>query len=372
MLEEIFTEEEVSFLYKNAVDNSSKVTWEMLKDKGFILYGIGLASKQILSILEENGLVPLWIIDQKFVGTFYKGIEIFSSESLANCDEEYVLISGVYSRESMLDVCRAYNKKNLVFFQNLPTAPPGYLIPHNFLEELNTNSSYKKLYNLVADEESKNVLRDIFAFRITHIFEFLQKYTPEDHYRPKGLKHLFDYSVFCDCGAYNGDTFLQWINDTEIQHNKYIGIEASKKNYKDLEKTVSSFLSIEKQLYYCALGKEKGKAFFNENDTGATFSSRGDEVEVCLLNELLPDKGSVFIKMDLEGAETDTINGLKSFLQQKEQEKKGKTILAISIYHYPDELYSIPLLILEYAPSAKIYIRHHTKIQTETVCYAVI
>jgi len=71
-----------------------------------------------------------------------------------------------------------------------------------------------------------------------------------------------------------------------------------------------------------------------------------------------------FIKMDVEGAETDAINGAKQIL------KKYKPKLAISTYHKPDDFWSLPLLIKNINTDYKFMFAHHSPIQWESVIYA--
>jgi len=51
---------------------------------------------------------------------------------------------------------------------------------------------------------------------------------------------------------------------------------------------------------------------------------------------------------------------------------KNKLKLAICIYHDFRHLWEIPLYIKELVPEYKIYLRHHTDLAYETVCYAMI
>ena len=51
--------------------------------------------------------------------------------------------------------------------------------------------------------------------------------------------------------------------------------------------------------------------------------------------------------------------------------RRDKPRMAICIYHKPEDLYEIPLLIKALVPEYKLYIRHHGVFQYETVLYAV-
>jgi hypothetical protein len=70
--------------------------------------------------------------------------------------------------------------------------------------------------------------------------------------------------------------------------------------------------------------------------------------------------------MDLEGTEIDALYGAKNTIIQ------NKPKLAISIYHTSEHLYEIPLLIHEWVPEYKLYVRHHTDTCADTVLYAVV
>ena len=70
--------------------------------------------------------------------------------------------------------------------------------------------------------------------------------------------------------------------------------------------------------------------------------------------------------MDIEGAEVNALLGAE------ENIKKQKPKLAICVYHKPEHLWKIPLYIKKIVPDYKLYIRHHTNQEYETVCYAVL
>jgi hypothetical protein len=60
-----------------------------------------------------------------------------------------------------------------------------------------------------------------------------------------------------------------------------------------------------------------------------------------------------FIKMDIEGAEIDALNGAIRQIQ------KNKPKLAISLYHKLPDLLDIPKLVKSFVPEYKLYLRHH-------------
>lgn len=71
-----------------------------------------------------------------------------------------------------------------------------------------------------------------------------------------------------------------------------------------------------------------------------------------------------FIKMDIEGAETEALIGCKETIQH------FRPKLAISIYHKKDDIWRIPQMIREMNPDYKFYIKHNSRSSLETILFA--
>lgn len=71
-----------------------------------------------------------------------------------------------------------------------------------------------------------------------------------------------------------------------------------------------------------------------------------------------------YIKMDIEGFETDALNGAAGTI------RKFKPKLAISAYHRDYDLWKLPALILKLNPEYRIYFGHHSPKSWEAVYYA--
>ncbi len=72
-----------------------------------------------------------------------------------------------------------------------------------------------------------------------------------------------------------------------------------------------------------------------------------------------------FIKMDIEGAEMDAIDGASKIIRE------FKPRLAISVYHKPDDLWEIPIKLKSINPGYELYFGHHSPVLWESVIYAV-
>jgi hypothetical protein len=72
-----------------------------------------------------------------------------------------------------------------------------------------------------------------------------------------------------------------------------------------------------------------------------------------------------FIKLDIEGAEQDAIDGAKNTI------KKHCPIIACCIYHKAEDWHKISQKILSINNNYKIYIRHYMEGIFETVMYFI-
>jgi hypothetical protein len=69
--------------------------------------------------------------------------------------------------------------------------------------------------------------------------------------------------------------------------------------------------------------------------------------------------------MDIEGSEVAALQGASMIVRD------FKPRLAISAYHRPDDLWTIPEIIRKTNPKYKIFFGHHSPMQWESVYYAV-
>ncbi len=89
------------------------------------------------------------------------------------------------------------------------------------------------------------------------------------------------------------------------------------------------------------------------------------KAQVVRLDDELADERISLVKMDIEGYEAAAIKGCEKLIKQY------KPALAICVYHQMSDIWEIPLLIKSIVPEYKLYLRHHSKTQVETVLYAI-
>lgn len=117
---------------------------------------------------------------------------------------------------------------------------------------------------------------------------------------------------------------------------------------------------------------EKGYcAYFGESDgtqiiSDAATNQNAQQCQLDALDHVLEGKRISVLKLDIEGAEINGLNGAKNIITRQ------KPKLAICLYHRPEDLWEIPGRIHEMNPAYKMIIKHHSMANfTDTVLYAV-
>ena len=94
-------------------------------------------------------------------------------------------------------------------------------------------------------------------------------------------------------------------------------------------------------------------------------AEQGDEVIEADTIDNLTGETADFIKMDIEGAELQALQGAKNTI------KKCHPVLAVCVYHKCDDLWVIPEYIKSIDSTYQFYLRAYSKYSQELVLYAI-
>jgi FkbM family methyltransferase len=226
---------------------------------------------------------------------------------------------------------------------------------------------FQKVYKLLEDEKSKNTYKAVIEFRRTYKYKAIKEYEFNPQYFVDEI-FKYDNEVFVDGGAYTGDTIFNMLKDVPIKAIKKIyAWEPDKGNGEILKNEVGKVLKNKEVIVECIpclMYRDKTILNFSASANGGSHIEQGGDssVDADTIDNRCAD--ATFIKMDIEGAEIDALYGAKKTIM------RNKPKLAISIYHMDEHLYEIPLLIHEWVPEYRLYIRHHSNNKADTVVYA--
>lgn len=226
-------------------------------------------------------------------------------------------------------------------------------------------------FDLLADDAS----RDVLLAKLRGFLDFSpgfgrQKYYEDvcrgDQYFQDDLIHFTEASVLVDCGAYTGDTMQDFLR-RGLLFRKYIAYELSRRNYEVLRAVMQDAPARSALLAYnCGVGARNEQVRYDDVVSASAVSSAGTMGEIVRMDDHLRDEAVTFIKMDIEGAEMGALRGATDLI------RRCRPALAVCTYHSISDLFEIPLCIHSLVPEYRLYLRHHTPVFCETVCYAVI
>lgn len=255
------------------------------------------------------------------------------------------------------------------FFNELRDASSDEILNSRAYITLNNLEKCKEVYELLADELSRKVFIRLLAKKIIDCKFFCDIYSPNEYF-DKSLIQLSDNEVFFDVGAYDGDTVEDFIKNCENKYNYIYAFEPDNSKFPQLVKSAAMHKNV--AFLNVGLYDETGKVRFRNCVWGSSHVCEADDATGDSLDyeEKLVIKGDVlnleptFIKMDIEGAELKALSGLEKTI------KSNHPQLAICAYHKPEDLWLVPLNIKKIDCDYKIFLRHHSYTDSETVCYA--
>lgn len=184
----------------------------------------------------------------------------------------------------------------------------------------------------------------------------------------EALKPSASREIFADAGGFDGKTterFLQWCGGNGYAYC----FEADRANIAAIRRNLAGYDNCE--IVPKALWSETKVLWMNmKGSCGSSITAEtggGDlqAVEAAALDDFYKDIPVTFLKMDIEGAELEALRGAARVISETHPK------LAVSIYHKPEDIWTLPKQILEYYPGYQLYLRHYSFGWYDTVLYAV-
>ena len=278
----------------------------------------------------------------------------------------------VASHRALLPVRRLRNMgfTNVAPFLLLQELDPVRFPPHMFhdglLEDLVDNvPRYRELGEIVADDRSRAVLAAVIDYRLNADPEVLDSIVEWDLYGPNNLLKYGMDEVYVDGGAYDGDSIRLFIKRVDDRFAKVIAFEPDPVTFRRLKANFAS----EPRVQPVNAGLHRAKAmlrFDGAGTRGSVLTATGaTTVSVVGLDEVLNGERVSYVKLNIEGAEIDALEGGAASIRQWAPK------LAIAAYHVPDHLWRVPATIRGLRPDYRIYFRQHDGGIIETVIYAL-
>lgn len=361
------------------LEEREKSIFKLLLGKEIYLYGAGHIGKCVADMLEENNIEIKGIIDsdEQKRGTLVYGKYICKSlDDIKICDDTVVLVT---SNKGYREIFETYKKyRNNLINPGFSMASKISYIKENLYECSSekcreVREKVSAVFDLLEDEESKKtyyqVCKSIFLSKVGEtLYEEAFTELPEYFFDEFMKSKVCD--KFVDCGAYDGDTFELYYEYMKGKFDKAYLFEMDDDMYKLLVSNIENKFGNAKEKIKCINAGVSDKcstvltSIVSENGMWKIDNSGYKQATLVTLDEEVKEEVN-FIKMDIEGAELSAIMGARNIIA------KQKPNLAVCIYHKPNDLWEIPMIIKELNPSYKLYIKHHSFFCQDTILYAV-
>lgn len=350
--------------------------------KRLVLFGAGNMGRRVLAKLREDGIEPLAFSDnqpQKW-GKSVDGLLVVSPEEAARLfGRNASFIVTIYNSQQHSFAETRKQLTGLACDNVVPLVPLRWKYHEAFLPYFHDDLPHKLLchgipiretFDLWSDDESRQEYVANIAWRLHADVDLLGKPLCDQQYFPHGLFELTAREFFVDVGAYDGDTLQQFLALRGENFRRVLALEPDPDNFRRLtafHSTLPASLQSKIELRPIAVGGQTCRLPFRAGDgvQSAVDAQGSVEVECARLDDLLAGSQPTYIKMDVEGAELDALNGARHSIE------RDLPILVICVYHRPDHLWRIPLLIQSFSIKYRLFLRPHAAEGWDLVCYAI-
>lgn len=337
-----------------------------------VIFGAGYIGDAYVRLLNENqiGIRAISDNDPGKWGKKISGIPVVPPETLKRLPSDMQFIIAIMHYHAVQKQLQDMGFSKIWPHMYFPTFYPEKFSNHYFHSGiaiiLKNREKIREVFSFLADDFSGQTYLNIIKHHLTLDRKYLQGYVSDikkEYYRD--VFSLTGNEVFIDGGAYDGDTVLKFLDAVRGKYTAVFAFEPDKNVFRQLKENLGRLRLHDLHPENCGLGRKRALlSFESEGTISGRISEKGNStIRVVPLDDYI-DYRPTFIKMDIEGAEPEALLGSKKILA------KYKPKLAICLYHRPEHLWEIPLLIKKLNNKYKLFIRHYSETVHETVCYA--
>ncbi len=340
--------------------------WHYLAEsyRPIYVYGMGDGGDKMLRAMERYGIrcAGFFASDGFVRGQVFHGERVmaFSEVAEKHGGDFIALMAFGSKRPDVIEYVTKIAQKCEFYIPELPVVGENLFDAEFYSTH---KSEFDAARSLFADDLSREVFDEVIAYRIDGRIEHLlapsMSTTEEDALREIGCESFTDC---LDLGAYTGDTVKILIAIQRelgrVNLKRITALEPERHSHKKLESYLASLESetgIVCRAYNACAGDFCGRVEFSGGrGRGSRASSVGKTTSVeSLCADAIEGISPDYIKYDVEGAEYAALIGSRRLIEQ------GRPTLNIALYHRPEDLYKLPILVHEICADYRLLLRRH-------------
>lgn len=334
--------------------------WKRLKEaeKPIVMYGMGDGAEKIMKVMDNMGIKPKeFMASDEFVrGHSFLGYQVKKLSEIQAIYEDFIIVVCFGSNlPSVTSRLYELSEKYELYAPDVP------VVGEDIFDEVYAKeheAELKKVRKLLADEKSKEVFDSLINYKFSGDISLLKSCeTPLEE--AESLLKIGKEETYVDLGAYNGDTVERFLR---LTNKEFAEIYAVEPDYRNFSRMVRRNYALGRGIFYpvnAAAWNENTQLMFRKsggrNSSACNQYGRGAQVKVegITVDKMLGEKKPTLIKIDVEGAEREALEGASEVIS------KYRPRLVLSVYHRTSDLFTLPLLVKEMNSGYKLYLRHH-------------
>lgn len=348
------------------LDEIDSCMWDYLRqtDKKIVLYGMGDGAEKIKSVLDDIGVqvADIMASDEFVRGHSFLGFRVKKLSEIEQLYGDSFLILVCFGSQlpEVMEHIYSIAEKHELYAPNVPVVGEG-LFTLDYARE--HRSELEKVYSMLADEQSRLVFENVIRYKLSGRLDYL-KACESPREEMFDLLHIGGEETYVDLGAYNGDTIVEFLNETGMNFKKIYAMEPDHKNYIKLKRRLYMIGSGLLEAYNAGawdcettmrFSLRAGRSSKVQEDDPQSLANpaRYREVSMMSVDHMLRGEAATFIKYDVEGSEERAIEGARQTISAHRPK------LSVALYHRNEDMFAIPLQIAAINRKYRFYLRHH-------------
>jgi FkbM family methyltransferase len=350
-------------------------------DNSVWIYGSGTFAETIISQLENIGFTILGVVDHlnlgKQINTSRNSYVVKSLSQVKIVPESRIVLAvcnlyGDLKRISSFidpDIRVTSPVELFQMFSEQGIESQNYWLSTDF--ELFSRSRFEihSFREALGDSESRKLFDEILSYREHGLILDMPSPRPlNEQYLAKEYLTPPKELRIIDLGACQGENLNDFLNAGHLFIDGFL-FEPDLRNMKVLKNQLELLGLNSLECHpWGAWSETTTLKFSASGNAAAALSGVGDSsINVVALDDFIPlDYSPNFVKMDIEGAEMQALEGMTSLIENH------RPHLAISVYHKPSDLWVIGNFLRQRFPSYySFYLRMYGEQTFDTILYAV-
>ena len=338
--------------------------WEYLAEehRPLALYGTGDGADKIIAVLEKRGLSDLiaavFASDGFVRDRMFHGMKVMSysdcCKALTPADFIVLVCFGSARPEVLETVSRIASERELY----VPDVPVygDTLFDRAFFEK--NQSRIENVFARLEDDSSRRCFENFVNYKLTGRISCLEKCesAPDEEF---ALLNGITGGCYVDLGAYYGDTLIRYLSAFPCIRTA-VAVEPERHSFARLTSCAEGMeRGADIKCINALVGNKTGRESVSDSRGRGTRAlanssaalNRTREIDVITVDSLRLDDVS-FIKFDVEGSESEAVEGAKETILH------SRPLMKIACYHRSEDVFAIAEKVLAIRDDYKIYMRH--------------